>query len=335
MIGMNARRRATASIASFRFLTLSGDPMARKRAVHPPIRTVLCPVDFSKFARRALRYAASIVEWSGAQLKVLFVSDPLLLAASETVYHNQAEFLTRTRKELRRFVDNALTGHGLDLGAVECVATGGEPPRDIIQLAASQRADLIVMGTQGLGGFRKLFFGSTTEQVLAQATAPVLVVPPSAKRPRGAITLAWPTDHVVAPLDLSRESERDAARAARVAEYCGADLTLLHVIVPTRAPRWTPIRPAKHDRSRVQAARARLKAISDKVKRSGRVRLRVIEGHAAEQIAALAAKRGTGLLILTGRKGPGLLGHRPGAIAYQAVCRARSPVLVLPGGAGS
>jgi nucleotide-binding universal stress UspA family protein len=55
----------------------------------------------------------------------------------------------------------------------------GNVPETILKTAGEKEADLIVMGTHGLTGWRRLIFGSVTERVLRSAPCPVLAVPPA------------------------------------------------------------------------------------------------------------------------------------------------------------
>jgi nucleotide-binding universal stress UspA family protein len=56
----------------------------------------------------------------------------------------------------------------------------------------------------------------------------------------------------------------------------------------------------------------------------------VVVGDPADEIAALAAKERTGLVVMTLRGEGGLLGSRPGSIAYRVASHAVTPVLALP-----
>lgn len=53
---------------------------------------------------------------------------------------------------------------------------GGRPEDAIIQVAAAKHTDLIIMGSRGRTGLKRLFLGSVAERVIGQATCPVLVV---------------------------------------------------------------------------------------------------------------------------------------------------------------
>ena len=53
---------------------------------------------------------------------------------------------------------------------------GGRPEEAIIQVAAAKQTDLIIMGSYGRTGLKRLFMGSVAERVIGQATCPVLIV---------------------------------------------------------------------------------------------------------------------------------------------------------------
>ena len=52
----------------------------------------------------------------------------------------------------------------------------GDPAQQIVRMARSKRADLIVVGTHGRRGFSKFFLGSVAERVIATAPCPVMTV---------------------------------------------------------------------------------------------------------------------------------------------------------------
>ncbi len=58
---------------------------------------------------------------------------------------------------------------------VEGQVLAGDPAGAILADAASQRADMIVVGSRGLGGIRSALLGSVSQKVLHDATCPVLV----------------------------------------------------------------------------------------------------------------------------------------------------------------
>ena len=136
------------------------------------LKLILCPVDLSPASRPALRAASMLADRFGAPISILYVDDPLLVRAR--LRYDEEELDRRARAELQRFVERATDGQRR--ATIEVAA--GEPAQEILKAAERQRADLIVMGTQGRRGPKKLFFGSTAEAVLRRSRIPVLAVPP-------------------------------------------------------------------------------------------------------------------------------------------------------------
>ena len=71
-------------------------------------RSILCPVDFSAQSRVALRYAAALATRSHGRLSILYVNDPLLIAAAGIALHDRT-LATRNLAELRRFVESTVS----------------------------------------------------------------------------------------------------------------------------------------------------------------------------------------------------------------------------------
>jgi nucleotide-binding universal stress UspA family protein len=136
-------------------------------------QTILCAVDFSEHSGLALRYAAVQAERFGARLVVLNVADPLLVAGARS---SNTDLLAETRTDLRKFVDTILEKGSLQR-PVQIAVESGEAAREILDVSHREEAGLIVVGSVGLTGYRKLIFGSTTGQLLKLTDVPVLVVP--------------------------------------------------------------------------------------------------------------------------------------------------------------
>jgi nucleotide-binding universal stress UspA family protein len=135
-------------------------------------RSILCPVDLSPSSGGALLVAREMADRFDAHLTIVFVDDPLLSQAAQKF--DEDELARRTRAELERFVEEALGRHGRC--TYEIVA--GDPATEIIDAVDRAGAEMIVMGTQGSSGPKRLFFGSVADAVLRRSTIPVLVVPP-------------------------------------------------------------------------------------------------------------------------------------------------------------
>jgi nucleotide-binding universal stress UspA family protein len=294
-------------------------------------QSILCPVDFSPQSRKAVRYAAALAQRSGGRLVVLFVNDPLLLAAAAAVYHHRRLFVERSRAELVRFVKSIRTGPTLRKG-VSCMVSEGNPGDEILRAAKRLESDLIVIGTHGLSGVSKLFFGSTTEHVLQRVTIPVLAIPPSIRTPkphrRGTSVLT--VARVVAPIDLAGEWQSDASRAADIARWLDAELVLVHVMPRIPTPPWLGPNVAMNDRRRTEKASKALKRVRTTLFSDVSSASRVLIGNPADEIARLAANGPPSLVVMGLRGTGGLWRARRGSIAYRVLTHAVTPVLALP-----
>ncbi len=289
-------------------------------------RSILCPVDFSSHSREALRHAVAIAQRFGGRVTVMFVEDPLLIAAVSR--SSAGQVAARTKLELERFVTRAVAAVRPAQNEIAQVVATGNPADEILRTARRLRSDLIVIGTQGLSGFRKLFFGSTTEQILRRVAIPVLAIPPS-KRSRSKGAHSKTIGKVIAPLDLAGEWQSDAMRAAKVAAAFGAELLLVHVLAPIQAPPWLGSAARGTDRQRVERARTALDRIATKLSLDLEVSSRVLMGNPADEIAKLT-KRSSTLVVMSLHGGSGVLGARRGSIAYRVLTHSSTPVLALP-----
>jgi len=293
------------------------------------LTSILCPVDFSKHARDALRQAVAMAQRFGGRVTALFVNDPLLLVAADTFSGGRRKFVERERTELERFVSRSVAAVSPGKHAIALDITSGNPADEILKAASRLKNDLIVIGTQGLSGFQKMFFGSTTDQVLHRAAIPVLAIPPSKTR-RFERGRPKPITRVLAPLDLAGEWQSDAIRAAALAAAFDAELVLVHVLSKIQAPPWLRAAGGGATRSRRLAkARRALERVKATLAPDLHTTSYVLEGNPAQEIARLTAGAST-LVVMSLRGGAGVWGARRGAIAYHVLTHSSTPVLALP-----
>jgi nucleotide-binding universal stress UspA family protein len=292
-------------------------------------RLILCPVDFSEHARRALEYAAAFAALHQARLVVHTAIDPLLAEAAAIGFHS--DYLRDTRADLRAFISSAAIRQVRWAPEPRVVVTIGAADGQILDVADFYHADLIVMGTQGLGGVRKLVFGSTTEHVLRRSEVPVLAVPLGGPpfvtfEPNGP---RFRVKEVLAAVDLTGESQGVASLAADVARGLHAALLLTHVVQPVEATaRWRDPRDGA-TMLHVATAQAAIEALASRVEISPPAQHIVVTGHPADAITSTAASRHAGLIVI-GVGAAGLGSHRPGATAYRVLCLSDVPVLTVP-----
>ncbi len=286
--------------------------------------SILCPVDFSAASRAALAYAAAICGHFGSELVVMTANDPLLAEAA-AMDSSAARVRDETRAELKRFFAEAVERRIKGGEVVFDVATG-EPAPEILRVARERASGLIVMSSHGLSGFRKMFFGSTTERVLRETRAPVLVVPGDARGPASFEEAARSVRRVLAPVLASRGAEQLTPVRAIVSAL-GVPAILLHVVEPVRAvlPKGDHYLPSieQERRARAEAQLAEIAAGLPGVEPL------IAYGESSEEIVKVARDRGVGLIVMA-LQGSSLPGARIGSVTYRVLCSARTLVLAIP-----
>lgn len=136
------------------------------------VKRVLAAIDVSPAAAPTLREARRLAKGLGADLRVLHVVSP--------IRYPRVVPRAPDRKLLERQAAEAFDRFAQQLGVAEAERTvrRGSPEIEIAAEAASWRADLVVVGSQGKGFVDRLLIGSTTEWLLDRlATVSLLVVP--------------------------------------------------------------------------------------------------------------------------------------------------------------
>jgi universal stress protein A len=137
------------------------------------MKTILYPTDFSADARPAFEVACALAGERQGQLVVLHVERPPLTSLGGTTgvppLPNEygRERLWNELKAIQPSRADIVVEHRLEYG---------DPAKKILEVAQEIGANLIVMGTHGRTGVRRLLMGSVAEQVVRKAPCPVLTV---------------------------------------------------------------------------------------------------------------------------------------------------------------
>ncbi|ACK72177.1 UspA domain protein [Gloeothece citriformis PCC 7424] len=83
---------------------------------------------------------------------------------------------TQSRETLYQRVEEQLEGYQTDFPNSQIEIASGDPAEEIIRLGNIYQADLIILGTRGLTGFKRVIEGSVSGQVVAEASCSVFVV---------------------------------------------------------------------------------------------------------------------------------------------------------------
>ena len=137
-------------------------------------RRILVPMDGSDSSLRAAEQALEIASIYGAELEYLYVVDlEGALTHREAVQGNSV--LEEAVEAGKAVLDQALdrTPAGLPARG-RCIS--GSAVNALLKAAAEDQADMIVMGSRGLGAFRAALLGSVSSYVLEHAKCPVVLV---------------------------------------------------------------------------------------------------------------------------------------------------------------
>jgi nucleotide-binding universal stress UspA family protein len=195
------------------------------------IKTILCPIDFSDYSRRALDYALTIARWYDSTITAFHVyAVPPPAAYGLESPPPVGMVLTPAERErlttaMARFVETANAAGVL----VEiAIGQGAWAANEILQQANAMPADLLVIGTHGRSGFDRLVLGSVAEKVLRRADCPVLTVPRQA--PDAVPVAPVVFKRILCPLDFSDSSMHALNYAMSLAQEADGRLTVLHVM---------------------------------------------------------------------------------------------------------
>ena len=145
------------------------------------IRRIVAPTDFSEGANQAVAYAFALAHYVGATLVLLHALDPSTLALEGPLSSGEGALLLQNTMRQARFELAQLLPEGQE-ATVEVTrqVVVGTPARTIVEVAAAEHADLIVMATHGRTGLDHMVLGSVAERVLRTAPCSVLTLRPTA-----------------------------------------------------------------------------------------------------------------------------------------------------------
>lgn len=304
-----------------------------------PIERILCPIDFSEFSRRALDHAAAIARRYESTVTVFNVTTvpPAAALASGTpllpITPPTPGDLEALLASMKRFAD---VEAGLETRLSMQFEIGeGDAAGEILDRARTLPSDLIVMGTHGRSGFRRLLLGSVTEKVVRSARCPVLTVPPQTD---DAARVSAPVfNRIVCPVDFSDASLRALEYAFSLAAGANeAQVTLVHVVEVMPAQSHAELKGEAEakalDAYVAAAADARNQRLEQIVPDSVRAQFTVEQvlaiGRAHREILRIATERQADVIVL-GAHGFEISQLLFGSTAQQVIRQAPCPVLTV------
>lgn len=281
---------------------------------------ILFPTDGSDCAAQARRHAAHLAVQFEAELHVIHVCDREV-EPSDVVEIEEANVLTEF--------------HGVDRGDEILVP---EPRRlersvgfrsaaeGIVTYAVEHDVHLIVLGTHGRRGIRRLVLGSVAEEVVRQAPQPVLTVGRGAVGPDGIAG-----GRMIVPVDFSKHQDRLLAHAREIALVYGMDVTLFHVLPSGTMPELDDVLlPDAPTNGSEQEARNALRAEAESFQQNGiDVSVRVETGHPARRTLEVADDMGAGFITIATHGRTGVQRILLGSVSEKVIRQAPCPVCTV------
>lgn len=291
---------------------------------------ILVPVDFSDTSRRALDEAFAWALRAPTQLHLVHVVDATDGHLAGELVHNFEELARIAEMELAKMVP---TGAGHEpIGEIQRHLRSGDPATEILRTAIHQGVDLIIMGTHGRTGVRRLFMGSVAEKVVRRAGCPVLCVKPAASgEPERAPT--W--RRLLCPVDFSDTSHRALLAAVDLARRLNVELFVLHVYLPPAmtSPDGSVVGTPELIESVATAAEANLAAWRREAQaRAGadvKIGAACVLGSPADEIVRFARQQSAGAIVMGTHGRTGLVRVLMGSVAEKVVRTAPCPVLTI------
>jgi nucleotide-binding universal stress UspA family protein len=281
------------------------------------VARILFATDFSEASVRALSYASAFADWFGSKLFVLHAvpPEPHYSPPLEPMPEEYDPLWSEARKKMAQFERS----HSLRGLPYQILVEQGTPPDVVSRTIRKQAIDLVVLGTRGRRGLKKLLLGSEAEVIFRQTSCPVLTVGPEVAA-LGAE--GWKLNTIVFPTDFSPLSLQALPFALSLAEESQATLILLHL---------TPMLPYGSKSAIETDLISQLKGLlPPDVEDWCRPEFLVRFDFPAAGILQVAQERAADLIVMSVRKSAMLVvGHSPWHTASEVVGSAGCPVLTV------
>ena len=153
----------------------------------PKLQKIICALDLSEHSKTVAEYACMLAKAMNASIVAVYAAPTLTQYTGFHVPPNTidsfvGEIVSGAEKAMAQFVSENF--EGVDTKAEVVVGYAAE---EILEIAAKEDADMIVMGTHGRKGIDRILFGSVAERVVKNSHIPVLTIRPSDNYTGGAI----------------------------------------------------------------------------------------------------------------------------------------------------
>jgi nucleotide-binding universal stress UspA family protein len=302
-------------------------------------KRVLIATDFSAVSERALAYALPIVRRFGSLVSIVNVIPPE--TRDMIIWGPLPRELDRQRLEAEQEMARLAAEARIKEVNSHMLLAQGRVWDVLSSIIQRENTDLLVLGTRGRGGLKKLALGSVAEEALRRATCPVLTIGPSVPLPdpgkSGFKTILFATD-------FGPASTRAFPYALSLAVECHAKLILLHMLPPMPI---AVIGPGAYcpgvfvaedladwqSTMNQESARKLAELVPAGAKLMSQPEIVIGKDFLPEGILGTAATHNVDLIVMGANRvaSARLTAHVPWALTHDVICEARCPVLTVAG----
>lgn len=290
-------------------------------------KNILLATDFSNASEKALNYATAIARLHGSKIYLVHVLRPdftsVMPAPSDWVRH-----------EAEREMEALANRSELVPIAHESVVRMGSVWNVLSAVVHQENIDLIMLGTHGRGGLKKLLLGSVAEEVVRKVSCPVITVGP---RIDISLSAAGEFHRILFATDFHPASAKALEYALLLANQFRAKLILLHLMPPAVLPspgvtfynekavdKWQAKERASTEHRLEEMLPVSIKLWSEP-------EYVVSFDFVADGILKVAAEQKADLIIMGANRSISakVSAHALKATSYEVICRSKCPVLTV------
>ena len=281
------------------------------------LQNILLPTDFSSFSETALAYGVALCRRYDTTLYTVTV-----------VPEEITDYVQPSDPFYLRHCAEKKMAHLAELELVQGIkhrewVKEGFVSEVLADLIDKLEIDLVVLGTHGRGGIKKLVLGSVAEEIVNSATRPVLTVGPQVSPKLGG---ELKLRRILYATDLLHDSAKALAYAFWLARQEQGRVTLLHVVnMPA------DVSVENRESQKEMALKRLVQLLLPETSASVETEFIVEIGVPGEQILKVAEGQNADLIVM----GPHhtlyarVSTHLPWIVPHQVLCHARCPVLTV------
>lgn len=288
------------------------------------LKHILVTTDFSECSRMALKQAIAVARLHGADLTILHLMppEPIIYSALEAAdYSSEAD-----QERLLPLIEKLEEEDGIASISHQFLVERGPLEEVLERVVRDRQISLLMLGTHGRTGLRKVFLGSIAEEIFRIASCPVMTIGPEIPSP---LLSHGKFRSVLFATDFSGGSQHALPYAIGFAQESQARLIMLHVLEEQSVTAMY-----MHDELK-NTARQRMLDMIPSPALLASTDFELITGYPVESVLRVAQQHEADLIVLGVHKSSGMgaraSAHLPWTIAHSVVCHAKCPVLTVRG----